>query len=102
MLLHHPLHTLGDNINPSLTDPVRTEERDAEGNLTMVRYGLEPILPTVRPLLDASGAPQPFVASDEVTVFTILDTGTCTLTSYAFDTRTPDTPATVLDRFTLG
>lgn len=186
VMFHHPVHTLGDNISPAFTDPVRIEERDADGALTGVRYeypkeadhlvrdleplfedagvdlvfnghshlwnrfegptgvdyletsnvgnnygafteesgrrrpvppppwdasnytavgdpnGLEPIVPTVAPLTGADGAAQPYVASNDVSVFSILDTGTQEVTSYVFDLRTPDQPARVLDRFPLG
>jgi len=64
-------------------------------------YGLEPITPTVNPVRDAEGRPQPFLSSNEITVFTILDTADGVLTSYAFDTREPESEVFVLDRFLI-
>lgn len=185
VMFHHPVHTLGDNVSPPFTDPVRIEERDPDGTLTRIRYeypkaedhlvrdleplfadagvdlvfnghshiwnrfegptgvdyletsnvgnnygafteesgrrrpvppppwdasnytavgdpnGLEPIVPTVAPLTGADGAPLPYVTSNDVSVFSILDTGTQEVTSYAYDLRTPDQPARVIDRFSL-
>ncbi|HEY9876267.1 MAG TPA: metallophosphoesterase, partial [Candidatus Obscuribacterales bacterium] len=48
--------------------------------------GLEPVLPTIAPLIDEDGKPLPYVASNDITVFSILDTGTGTVSSYRFDT----------------
>jgi hypothetical protein len=44
----------------------------------------------------------PYVASNEITVFSVLDTGEGVVTSYAFDTRRPDEGTWVLDRLALG
>ena len=63
--------------------------------------GLEPIVPTVNPLVDAQGRPEPYVQSNDITVFSILDSGSGEVTSYAFDTRLPDSEVFVLDRFSL-
>ena len=61
-----------------------------------------PVVPTVNPFLAADGTPEAHVASNEVTVFSILDTGDGMVTSYAFDTTDPDAEVVVLDRFPLG
>lgn len=50
-------------------------------------YGLTPITPNIRPFTGADGTPQPYVASNDITVFSILDTGSDTVGSYYFDTR---------------
>jgi hypothetical protein len=63
--------------------------------------GLLPVVPSVSPLLDAAGLPEPYVASNRYTVFSILDTGDGSVTSYAFDTAQPDSEVFVLDRFGL-
>lgn len=63
--------------------------------------GLEPIMPTIEPLVDELGRPQPFIASNDITVFSILNTGTGLVSSYRFDTRTPDQPAIKFDEFSL-
>lgn len=181
VMLHHPPHTLGDNIVPAYTDPVQTIERDASGTITAVRYeypkqadylirdvmplleaagthlvffghshlwnrfvspngthyletsnvgnsygayvgdrkrpvpttyqeeyvatgdpnGLEPITPTIAPLLDDVGQPLPYVASNDLTVFSIFDTGSGTISSYRFDTREPESSVLKFDEFKL-
>lgn len=186
VLVHHPIHTLGDNVNPPFTDPVRIVERDDAGNVTRIRYeypkpdnhlvrdvepllnaagvdlvhnghshvwnrfrneagvnfietsnvgnnygayvvggrtrgnvppsppwnaenydgqgdpyGLEPFVPTVEPLVDDEGNPLPYVASNDYTVFSILDTGTGEVTSYIYDVREPELGVRVLDVFDL-
>lgn len=49
--------------------------------------GLEPVIPTLNPLLDDAQQPQPYVASNAITAFSILDTETGTVRSYRFDTH---------------
>ena len=63
--------------------------------------GLEPIVPSIAPLTDASGQAVPYIASNDITVFSILETETGTVNSYRYDTRTPDLPAVKFDRFEL-
>lgn len=180
LMLHNPLHTLGENIVPPFTDPVPQIEYRPDGTIQSVGYeypkeedyfvgdlipliesagvqlvfyghshlwnrftsdrnvhyletsnvgnsygaylgekrrsvppqnpdyaatgnpnGLEPILPTLDPLRGENGEPLPYVASNDITVFSILDTADGTVTSYRFDTRKPDSPAIAFDRFSL-
>lgn len=61
--------------------------------------GLLPVVPNVAPLLDAAGVPEPYVASNRWTVFSVLDTGDGTVTTYGFDTAVPGSDVVVLDRF---
>jgi hypothetical protein len=63
--------------------------------------GLQPIVPTISPLLGEDGQPQPYIASNDITVFSIFDTGIGTITSYRFDTRKPDTGVVKFDEFKL-
>jgi hypothetical protein len=63
--------------------------------------GLEPIVPTIDPLLDAKKQPMPYIASNDITVFSIFDTGTSTISSYRFDTRDPKSPVVKFDEFKL-
>jgi len=63
--------------------------------------GLEPITPTIAPLFDEAGQPVPYVASNDITVFSILDTGTGTISSYRFDTREPNSAVVKFDEFRL-
>ena len=180
VMVHHPLHSLGDNIVPAYTNPVQIVERQ-DGNITAVRYeypkqadylvrdvlplleaahvqlvfyghshlwnrfvspngmhfletsnvgnsygaaigsnkrpvplskqddyaatgnpnGLEPVVPTIAPLLNADGQPMPYIASNDITVFSVFDTETATVSSYRFDTREPDSKVVKFDQFKL-
>ncbi|MGB3294543.1 MAG: metallophosphoesterase [Phormidesmis sp.] len=63
--------------------------------------GLPPVMPTVAPLTDDSGQPMPYIASNDITSFTIFDTGKGTLSSYYFDTRDPASAIVKFDEFEL-
>ena len=63
--------------------------------------GLEPVIPTIKPLLDNSGKPLPYIASNDITVFSIFDTGTGTISSYRYDTSQPESPVVKFDEFKL-
>lgn len=63
--------------------------------------GLEPIVPTISPLLGEDGKPMPYISSNDITVFSIFDTGTGTISSYRFDTRKPDSEVLKFDEFKL-
>ncbi len=191
VMLHHPPHSLGDNIVPPFTDPVPIYDRYPDGSLKAVRYeyplrddylerdlvpllesagvdlvlyghshlwnrfmsptgmhfletsnvgntygaywqtetrqtppaepteeldkfqqayyiaqgdpnGLQPIVPTLAPLKDDQGNPLPYIASNEITAFSILETATGTVSSYYFDTRQPNSAIVKFDEFTLG
>lgn len=191
VMLHHPPHTLGDNIVPAFTNPVRRYDRDSSGRLTAVRYeyprtddyiardlvplleqagvdlvfyghshlwnrfvspqgthyletsnvgnsygafwkdqsrpvppetiegsavtyapsdyvaqgdpnGLEPVVPTIAPLQDSSGQPLPYLASNDITAFSVFDTGTGMISSYYFDTREPNSAVVKFDEFVVG
>jgi len=64
-------------------------------------YGLEPVMPTIAPLLGEDGQPIPYVASNDITVFSIFDTETGLVSSYRFDTREPDSEVVKFDEFKL-
>ncbi|RUS97884.1 hypothetical protein DSM107003_17590 [Trichormus variabilis SAG 1403-4b] len=64
--------------------------------------GLEPVLPTIAPLLGEDGKPMPYIASNEITVFSILDTGTGIISSYRFDTRKPNSEVVKFDEFKIN
>lgn len=64
--------------------------------------GLMPVIPTIDPLLDSAGKPQPYIASNDITAFSILDTGTGFISSYRFDTRKPNSEVVKFDEFRLG
>jgi Calcineurin-like phosphoesterase/Purple acid Phosphatase, N-terminal domain len=63
--------------------------------------GLPAVMPTLNPVLDPAQQPLPYVASNDITVFSILDTGTGTVSSYRFDTGQPQSPAIKFDEFPL-
>lgn len=63
--------------------------------------GLKPVIPTIAPLLDDQGQPQPYLASNDITAFSILDTATGSVSSYRFDTREPESAVVKFDEFTL-
>jgi Calcineurin-like phosphoesterase len=63
--------------------------------------GLEPIIPTISPLLGEDSKPMPYIASNEITVFSIFDTGTGKISSYRFDTRKPNSEVVKFDEFKL-
>lgn len=64
--------------------------------------GLTPIVPTIAPLLNADGQPLPYIASNDITVFSIFDTSTGRVSSYRFDTRLPQSAVIKFDEFELG
>jgi hypothetical protein len=67
-------------------------------------HGREPIMPTLfNPMREMEGADQdwPFIDSNNVTAFTIFDTGSGAVTSYAFDTRKPESEVVKFDEFVL-
>ena len=64
--------------------------------------GLEPIMPNIAPVEDDKGKPTPYIASNDITVFSILDTEKGTVSSYRFDTRQPDSEVIKFDEFKLG
>ncbi len=63
--------------------------------------GLEPIMPSIKPLTGEDGKPIPYIASNEITVFSILDTGNGTVDSYYFDTTKPEEKVVKFDEFEL-
>lgn len=63
--------------------------------------GLSPIVPNIAPLVNDSGESLPYIASNDITVFSIFETKTGTVKSYRYDTRTPDEPAILFDQFKL-
>lgn len=64
--------------------------------------GLEPIVPTIAPITGEDGKPMPYIASDDITAFSILDTGAGVVSSYYFDTRKPQSQVVKFDEFRLG
>jgi len=61
---------------------------------------LKPVIPTISPLRE-DGKAVSYVASNEITVFSIFDTATGTISSYRFDTHKPDSEVIKFDEFPL-
>jgi len=175
VMLHHPPHSLGDNVVPAYTNPVQIIDTDKfvryeypkdqdylirdivplleAAKVQLVFYGhshlwnrfmsssgmhfletsnvgnsygaaigdkqrdipvgddnyaatgdpngLEPILPTIEPLLGKNGQKLPYIASNDITAFSILDTATGSVSSYKFDTLKPDSEVVKFDEFKL-
>ena len=88
---------------------VRTQPDDdrfdaSDYRLTGDPHGLEPVMPSIEAFWkDEAGKPLPCVDSNEVTTFSILETGpgTGTVSSYYFDTRRPDSEVVLFDRFSF-
>jgi len=66
-------------------------------------WGAEPIMPSIEPVMTnpADGKPLPTVDSNTVTVFSILDTETQTVSSYYFDTAQPESDVVKFDEFSV-
>jgi Calcineurin-like phosphoesterase len=193
VMVHHPPHSLGENVVPAYTDPVASIAADEKGQITSWRYeypksrdylirdvvpllarsgvqlvfyghshlwnrfvspqgmhfletsnvgnsygayvdgnqrhvpnnalahqvfgepllfpndyaatgnpnGLPPVMPTIAPLSTPDGKPLPYIASNDITAFSILDTGSGQITSYRFDTREPNAKVIKFDQFHL-
>jgi hypothetical protein len=63
--------------------------------------GLPPVIPNLDPLLEGDD-PLPYIASDHITVFSILDTATKSVRSYRFDLEHPDWEVHCFDEFSLS
>ncbi len=71
-------------------------------------HGRAPIFPTefnpmaeLEPLAE-NNRPLPYLSSNNLTAFSILETGTGVVSSYVFDTRNPASEVRLFDQFTLG
>jgi hypothetical protein len=63
--------------------------------------GLEPVVPTIAPLAGPDGRPAPYVASNDITCFSVLDSSAGVVRSYRFDTRLPDSEVVLFDELRL-
>ncbi|GAA1125675.1 S-layer homology domain-containing protein [Citricoccus alkalitolerans] len=59
VMMHEGPQGLGDNVTPAFAEPTKIEEKDAEGNVTGIRYEYEAednkLLTDLTPLIDAEG-----------------------------------------------
>lgn len=63
--------------------------------------GLEPVVPTIAPVIGPDGRPQPYLSSNTVTSFSVLDSTVGVVRSYRFDTSKPDSEVVLFDEFPL-
>jgi len=63
--------------------------------------GLNPVMPTISPLLGENGQPLPYIDSNDITAFSIFETDNGVVSSYYFDTRKPESDAVKFDEFKL-
>ncbi|MBA8816829.1 hypothetical protein FHX48_001922 [Microbacterium halimionae] len=91
-------HELSGRSRPLPPEPWDASNYMAQGN----PGGLEPIVPNVKPFENEDGVALPFVQSNDLAVFTMLDTGANEVVSYAYDVRTPEVEPWVIDRFAIG
>jgi hypothetical protein len=62
---------------------------------------LQPVVPSLAPLRVDDGKPLPYISSNNITAFSILDTETGTVDSYYFDAKQPEQGVTRFDQFSL-
>ncbi|MDJ0714475.1 MAG: metallophosphoesterase [Prochloraceae cyanobacterium] len=106
---HSGMHFLeSSNVGNTYGAFTGEKQRDIPKNNSQFNYaltgdpnGLEPVLPNIAPLLDKNNRPSPYIASNDITVFSILDTGDSSVSSYRFDTRSPNSQVVKFDRFIL-
>lgn len=63
--------------------------------------GLDPVVPNLNPLKNLAGKSLPYIASNSITVFSVLDTGAGMVNSYRFDTQNSNSPVIKFDEFAL-
>lgn len=87
---------LGENKRPVPTE-------DPELNYVAIGdpNGLESVIPNIAPLLHKNEQPLSYIASNDITVFSILDTSDRTVSSYRFDTRKPNSEVVKFDEFVI-
>jgi Calcineurin-like phosphoesterase len=101
-------NTYGAYDSPANSRPVPTQA-EAEGlepfQETYVAVGdangLTPVMPSIQPLKNDQGQPLPYLASNDMTAFSIFDTQDGQISSYYFDTREPDSAVVKFDQFSL-
>ncbi len=96
------------NVGNTYGSHVGDNKRKIPPNYSPVNYvqigdpnGLVPIIPNIAPLVDENNQPLPYIASNDITVFSILDTSQGTVSSYRFDTRYPDSEVIKFDEFSI-
>ncbi|HAZ49196.1 MAG TPA: metallophosphoesterase [Cyanobacteria bacterium UBA11369] len=101
----HYLETsnVGNSYGAALWDKQRPVPNGYQEEYTSIGdpNGLDPILPVPAPLKGCDAKPLPYIASNDITAFSILDTETGTVSSYRWDTRDPELEVVKFDEFAL-
>lgn len=79
--------------------PVVPNNFPADYSATNDPNGLEPIVPNLAPLRNEQGEPLPYISSNTITVFSVLDTGRKVIDSYYFDSVHPENGVVKFDSF---
>jgi hypothetical protein len=90
--------SLSNRVRPLPPTPWNADNYLALGN----PGGLEAILPSVKPFRNPDGVVLPFVQSNDLCVFTALDTAARTVTSWVYDVKQPTVAPWIIDQFTVG
>eukprot|EP01004_Peranema_trichophorum_P010653 NODE_946_length_2227_cov_51.256654_g808_i0.p1 GENE.NODE_946_length_2227_cov_51.256654_g808_i0~~NODE_946_length_2227_cov_51.256654_g808_i0.p1 ORF type:complete len:687 (-),score=99.54 NODE_946_length_2227_cov_51.256654_g808_i0:125-2185(-) len=88
--------SLGAFLPPKRRPHVVDRPEEASGD----PYGLKPVVPTLAPL-NESGSLLPFVDHPDLTLFSVLDTGSGTVRSYYYNVKKPDSKVVKFDEFKL-
>ncbi len=91
-------HGLSNRTRPLPPEPWDRSNYLAIGN----PGGLKPLVPNVQPFRNPDGVALPFVQSNDLAVFAVLDTAAREVVSYVYDVKQPDVEPWVFDRFPLG
>ena len=93
---------VGNSYGAHTADNLRSVPPNDPNNIAVGNpNGLEPIMPNIDPIKDETGNSLPYIASNDITVFSILDTVRGSVSSYRFDTRDPDSQVIKFDEFFL-
>ncbi len=94
---------VGNSYGAHLADNPRPVPRNGDLNYVAVGdpNGLEPVIPNLAPLVDRTGTSLPYIASNDITVFSILDTQTGKIASYRYDTSRVNEPVVKFDEFAI-
>jgi Calcineurin-like phosphoesterase len=74
----------------------------ADYSITGDPNGLKPIIPTLEPLLGENKQSLPYLSSNNITSFSILDTATGMVSSYRFNTEIPGSDVIKFDEFRIA
>ena len=95
---------VGNSYGAHLGDNKRSVPTYSPKNYALIGdpNGLDPIVPNIAPLIEPDGQPMAYIASNDITVFSIFNTKTGTVSSYRYDIRQPNSDVIKFDEFKLG